>query len=291
MSDSLIVRPPEQTTSFPQETWDWAEKKAKDIRKQHGRRKINLAEGLYSCPLPYGFRANIESGNWAPLPHETKTVNCQTAAFNLYVVAKKLGLNPQMYALVGIRNPGGPHGSLHFTVDVDVGATHRVVVDPLQEIFGYYKVDENRIKIVRDNDTTRDLVKEFSSMFPVSEEEYAEKLKFQRTPQGSLTMLLEGQKIERHHCDRWRSNVYWVGNWFVRYNPEHRLLWTRINFDRPLIQHRTLTLITELDENSAVKARTVSFDCARDTNWFNPQDPTFLAEFDWRDMCPLIPLL
>src|SRR3989344_451589 len=138
---------------FPRETWDWAEKKAKELKTSYGRRKMNLAKGLHDVyeAMPYGFDESIKSGNWAPWPHEIKNVNCQTLASMVYVVAKKLDLNPTLRSVVGSREPGGPHGAQHFFVEVDVGAKHPVIVDPLQNMFGFFKYESNTIRILRDN--------------------------------------------------------------------------------------------------------------------------------------------
>lgn len=273
---------------WPKETIEWAQAKAKEIRQSYGRRKHDLALGLYQqLDLPYGFADNLETGLWAPWPHELKTVNCQTAASVVYIVAKELGLKPQLKSVIGLRKPGETPYGHHLWVEVDVGRRHRMIVDPMQSIFGYAEYSRNKIHLVRDNQYTHKRDIEFGCIVPLTEKEYCEKLEYQRTPKGKLTMLYEGQKVKAVSRDGWNSTRRWQGPWWIRYDPELPAVESIVLFSRQKLQYRIITA-TALLENNAVKGMSASFVYAKDYSWLSFQEPKLLANVDIETVRPLV---
>lgn len=269
--------------AFPKETWEWADQKAKEIKKKYACTKFGKAYGLYEeLALPYGFLDNIKEDNWAPWPHELKTVTCQTSASIVYVVAKQLGLNPALKAAAGVRNNADePHGIYHLFVEVDVGAKKPLIVDPSRKMFGYIRYDNDTAR-VRDNRFTTLLKFEYSSLWTLTEEEYATKLEHQRTRKGKLNVLAEGQFLGQVPCDNWKSRLGWETWWYVKYNPEESTIETRLCYGRhSYLHYRILENKIHIQDGKVTK-RELHCGTAKSYNWWALEDPKHYATIDFQ---------
>ncbi len=252
---------------FPQETVDWAKKKAEDIRKSYLKSSWCRAFGAFKTgDLPYGFIKCVEKDQWTPWPHECETVNCQTGAAVCYAVAKALDLEPQMYGVVGLRERGDPPSGYHFFITVKTRGNKRVIVDPRYNLFGHCSFDGNKLRI-RDNNVTNHTLMFFDSLIPFSVEEYCEKAESQRTPQGRASVLFDGQSLGHPNIDHWLSKRWWKADLYVKYDVDRNILETRAVYNRLTLQHRVIFLQQKLTTEGIVESRNLTFSYAKKNNW------------------------
>ena len=258
---------------FPQETIDWAKKKAEEIKKEYSKGLFNQAYGVYgkSQSIPYDFVKFLEKNKWSPLPHECETINCQSGAAVSFVMAKELNLKPKLYGIVGLREKDNPPSGFHFLIIVNVGRKNDLIIDPRYSLFGYCKIEGNKIKII-DNEITQHKCMEFDALIPFTEEEYGSKVEQQRKPEGRISVIYDGQSLGQYHIDHWLSSRFWKADFYLKYNPETNVIETRGVYDRLLLQKRVIILKSKLDEKGDVESRTLSFYYAKKHNWMDFSD-------------------
>lgn len=181
---------------------DFAQRKAREIRKQFGSKKSKLAKVLYNkLPIKYGFEESVNTENFGPFPHEIKTqAICFTFATYQYFIAEALGLKPHMYWGYGLKyyREKVNHCSYdHAFIDVDVGTKRRVLIDMHMSIYGHVNYSDN-LFTVKDNYVTKYCKCQYDYLQQQSFDEIIDALMHLRTPQGAIGALEQGQKIDQN---------------------------------------------------------------------------------------------
>lgn len=209
---------------FPKQTLELAERVASEIRKINGNGLLSLAEGAYTFlkgRFSYGFLEGMQQGYFIRYPHEIKSEwECIEAAVYTYAVAEALGLNPRMHS---IKNWNG-FDTGHETVDVKVNG-HRVLVDPLNHMFGKVRYT-NRAITVSDNDLTERCILECNPIDDVPRGRIIQRMEYYRSDQGIINLLSAGQS----------SHISDIHTVFIQYNPKTKTISYQLRIHPPFTE-------------------------------------------------------
>ena len=234
-------------------TIDW-EKVSKDFSDldDHSvqfadRRRV--AEALYhELHHRYGFEQALHLGLYSLWPHELLDATCASQALANYAVAKECGLNPQILEFTGFRKRGDRFSGGHSFILTDVGEKDPWIIDQSYRILGPAEFDTQSLR-VRNRARGKEKEEEYEYLVRdiYSEDEYTQRMEYQRSPAGAASMLVGGQRLGFPEFDRWKSKKpVPTMAWFVAYDPDSRTLSTLVGIDRPLIQKRGLESRTVL---------------------------------------------
>ncbi|MDY6789381.1 MAG: hypothetical protein SVV03_05480 [Candidatus Nanohaloarchaea archaeon] len=179
---------------FPEETKELALNAAKEIRGTVEDDSYSLAKGAMKYfkeqEIGYGFLEGVKEGYYLGWPHEIENQwECIEAAYYVYAVADALDLNPRMISAENWRG----NNTGHELVDVEVDDS-RVVIDPLNKLFGKVDYKEDRVE-VEDNGLTDRTSLQCNSFEEISDELLMERMEYYRSDEGIINLLREGQKL------------------------------------------------------------------------------------------------
>gem|GEM_PF-7065229 len=198
----------------PPETIIWAQKVAEKIkRKCKGDKKL-VAQMIYEKQgkgnwlrwndWGYGFEEALQTGNYAPFPHEIKErAQCFGFAVAQYFLAKELGLNPKIKNAIGLKvKPLDSDSSKmdmhckgdHFMVEVNPGGKQPILIDSLLSLYGPVIYSHHSFRL-KENDTTRYMGATFDCLIEYTEQELLKKINYLRTPAGSIEMLKTSEVV------------------------------------------------------------------------------------------------
>ncbi|RLG12433.1 hypothetical protein DRN73_02495 [Candidatus Pacearchaeota archaeon] len=190
---------------FPKESVEQAREIVSKYR-QHSRSKIGIAYQLYNryfYHISYGFSESIKTGNCGRFLHEIqKETDCYTMAGVVYLIAREAGLNPQIFWTQGARdydegsNKNEEGRNDHAFVVVETGKKEKTIIDPFMNLFGRLKFDfeNNQIEVYAKQEK-KIVYRDYRLITRLSESEYLERLRKNRTPQGGRDTLSSTQKV------------------------------------------------------------------------------------------------
>lgn len=230
---------------FPAETREHAEDIAEDIREDYGDTPYEKAEGLMEYfeeeNFNYGFWEGIDQGYFLRWPHEIDGQwECIEAAYYTYAVAEALDLDPRMISADNWRG----YDTGHELVDVE-GEDRRILVDPLNSMFGEVKYEEDEIK-VRDNELTEKISMGCTDFEEIPKDMLIDRMEYYRSDEGILNLLEAGQKMGIPLLFK-----HW--DFFVQYEPERQVLQYQIRFRPPFLDRVYYTEDIHFREGEASK--------------------------------------
>jgi hypothetical protein len=191
--------------SFPRETVEQASQIARMFNLRYTTAK-NKAEALFDgefLHIQYGFDDALKLGKCGTYLHEVKSkAECFSLAGILYVVAKELELEPEMFYALGVRDVEQGQDPLqkgmydHAFISVRVGKD-RFLIDPYFSTFGKIKhfEDKHLMQITTNASGTQITNRSYSYLHKLSEEEYVQMLERNRAPGGGRLALSSSQQI------------------------------------------------------------------------------------------------
>lgn len=243
---------------FPKETLKLAERVAGEFRQEVGNDKRGLAKKLYQSAdmFGYGYSEAILSGLWLRYPHEVKNKlrECIEAGIHTFCIAKACDLEPRLFRIEGLEEFNGNTG--HITVDVDVGNKKRVIVDPLQKIFGPIEYSENSLR-VRDNKVTSRARIGYKKIEEVKEEDFLHEIEYLRSTEGIIELLKAGQKVD--------TSI--ISSDFVLYNEENKELEFQIRYTPPFLHNHFITKIYKLNEKGDIISKRLDAGLFSNCGW------------------------
>lgn len=206
---------------FPKPTLELADRVASEIRRASGHDPANLAEGIYTFlkgRFGYGFLEGMKQGYFIRWPHEIQHQwECIEAAVYTYALAEALNLQPRMHS---VKN-WNELDTGHETVDVKVNG-HRVLVDPLNHMFGKVAYHPRNIR-VEDNELTEKCVLPCKPIDEVPRERMLQRMEYYRSDAGIINLLSAGQAT--HISD--------IHTLFVIYNQKTRTITYQLRIHPP----------------------------------------------------------
>ncbi|MBI1969369.1 hypothetical protein HYS48_01630 [Candidatus Woesearchaeota archaeon] len=227
-----------------------------------------VAEVIYTeLTHRYSFIEALERGIYAPWPHELSEVTCASQALVNFVVEQVCGLDPELWEFGGFQPKGRTHFGGHSLTLVDVGEKHPWVIDQSMELLGPVTWKGNTLTIV--NKSKGDKAEEYTFVCAdqYDEASYAERMAYQRSPEGSASMLLNGQRLGLPEIDAWKTKEPLRVPWFLRYDHDARSIITLMGFERPLMQKRGLDLCMRLNQDGRIEEETVRGYFYRELGW------------------------
>ncbi|PIN74935.1 hypothetical protein COV18_05360 [Candidatus Woesearchaeota archaeon CG10_big_fil_rev_8_21_14_0_10_37_12] len=214
----------------------------------------------------FGFRSYLEQDLFALYPHELRDSICPGQMMANYFPAKACNLDPDLWEVTLFRREKSHFAPSHCFVTVDVGADKRWIVDQTYRLLGPISWDGNNLVVenIISEETER---YETADAYQYSEEEYAERVEYQRSDRGAMSVLVPGQKIEYGKFDGWKARKPLTTEWYVRYNPDERALVSLIPFNRPLMQSRGLENKLIIDEQGTVTSEVITGYFHRQADW------------------------
>lgn len=211
---------------FPQQTLNLVERISHELRTKYGDERLHLARGMYQYlrdRYNYGFGEGLEQGYFLRWPHEIKQEwECIEAAMYVYALAEALGLEPRMMSVSSWM--GMDTG--HETVDVSVDG-HRVLIDPLNHMFGKVTYTDEGI-IVEDNDLTERCILQCTAIEEVSRPMVISRMDYYRSDEGILNLLNSGQRLA--------TSVNAINEIFVSFDTESQILEFQLRTHPPFIE-------------------------------------------------------
>jgi hypothetical protein len=156
----------------------------------------------------YGFHGSMYTGNFAPYEHEMSLdgyvgFNCTTIIPSLYTYCDIFGLEPKIVQFAGFRDIGktkkakeepNPILSSHFGLFIKVKGQD-YFLDPYHSRFGRVKEITDSYMEIGKSKTTKAAKREFKELVHYTPEQFVEMMDHFRTPEGSLEMLIAGQRM------------------------------------------------------------------------------------------------
>lgn len=262
------------STNFPRKSLYWAKKKAKQLASKKDHPNIKTKRLYDNMNIVYGFEESLNTGNFAPWPHEVKKeTQCLIYAGCAYMTAKELGLDPRLFNVFGVRdslsvkNKHGLAGD-HAFIDVNTGAKTRVIVDKQTSMIGFanYNKEKRRIRI-KDNPYTGSTVRHYDNLVELTPEQYVKKIQFLRTPPGSINMLEQGQIIDRYQIDK-----YFSCELGIKYSQENKEIEAHISMDIPLGANKLFIYKYMPGDDGKPLDERIEFAAYRESYWFQYKD-------------------
>lgn len=226
---------------FPKETKELSDKIAQEIRGARGNSPLHQAEGIFSYlknRFGYGFWEGIEQGYFIRWPHEIqKQWECIEAAVFVYCVAEAMGLNPKMRTVRNWRRLNTGHDA----VDVDANG-QRILIDPLNEMFGPVSYQRNAIT-VDDNPLTKRCVLPCKPLDALPRDFVIARIDYYRTDEGMLNLLSAGQSYA----------ISYVHSAFLVYYPKKQVLSFQLREHPPFLTPKYHLEEFELDRLGVVR--------------------------------------
>ncbi|MBS3149024.1 hypothetical protein J4219_09185 [Candidatus Woesearchaeota archaeon] len=214
----------------------------------------------------YGFTQSMETGIFAPWPHEVCEVVCASQMLVNYVVSKACGLEPKIWELGGFRHIGSSHIAGHAMIEVNVGEEKPWALCQTMNLLGpmTWRQNEVRVENVAKKETN---LFEFTYADQFSEEKYLDRVAYQRSDEGAMSVLVYGQRAGFPQVDNWKSKKALLTAWYIKYAPNERALSSYVGFQRPLVQSRGLENRIVLTKNGNVESETVTGCFFREQGW------------------------
>jgi hypothetical protein len=225
---------------FPKQTTDLAGRLAYEIRSKTADNPLELAQGAYKYlkgRFGYGFREGLEQGRFIRWPHEIeKQWECIEAATYTFALAEALNLEPRVVSTgtwKGV-NTG------HETVDVKVNG-HRVLIDPLNDMFGNVSYTDKGI-VVEDNPLTERCILPATSIEEVSRYRAIARIDYYRSDEGIINLLRAGQSLP---IDSFHTV-------FVHYDPKTQTLEFQLRTHPPFLEPNYFSQQWHVSQNGII---------------------------------------
>ncbi len=219
--------------------------------------KVLTAETIFhTMGHKYGFKEALSTGNFMPWPHELSEVTCSTQMLVNYVIAKECGLKPVIREVIGFRNAGSSFIANHSFIEVDVGQKFPWLICQSWKLLGPINWDVILKKIkVTDYSDKKVIDKkvheiEYTFVETYTEEQYEAWIEYLRSDRGAAHVLIPGQRAGFPDVDGWKSEKKLKAPWYVRYDPNKKILTSKISLQRPLVQNRGLENTLIFNANS-----------------------------------------
>ena len=211
--------------------------------------------------FPFRFQKALETGQFFPLPGESREVNCATQMAHNYAITKEWNLNPTIKEIGGFRHKGDPFVTGHAITEVEVGDHVPWVICQTMGLLGpiTWQPDKKQFRVMN---VIKKKTEEFEYTFvdTFTESEYAKRLQYQRSEEGAMGVLLNGQKVGFFHVDRWKSAEPLESVWYLRYTHDRhvRTLSSMVGIGRPFVQNRGLENKIRFDEDGNVAGEEIT---------------------------------
>jgi hypothetical protein len=240
--------------SFPKESVDLAQDVAQKYQRRSKSKLVwaaNLFEGDF-LGITYGFDEALRKGNCGPYLHEiVKEAECFTKSVSDYLVARELGLKPNMYWASDMKDlQEGAHpmekGTMdHSFITVEARKGIEQMVDPFMDLWGETKFskEENSLS-VNDRRHNRIITRKYAALIKMTEQEILQKIEQNRSKAGGRLALSGWQRVKSNRAQT-----------FVQFDPKTETLSTKISFNvnhpksEPYQKSDTYKLQTKVNED------------------------------------------